>query len=277
MANLKNDEKEILRKYLDSNTRLYSSLMQIREAMENIWNPETPVIVKNYTDHGERHCERIIKKVKSIIRVNFGSKFTDKEIYLLLAGIYLHDIGLKCDVINHPKVLEIAKDFGANFSNVHFIAQKLDSFSLEEQKAIRSNHHYITAAWIKYAFTNENTKLAKAIKDMNSKYVDDLIDICKFHSQLSINECPPGLKFYPNERKRLVAAILRFADELDTNEDKVSFDTMKLYSFPPENSVYWWLHHFTAISFIGDNDNIISISLELNPYDAIHYGNIMAL
>ena len=35
--------------------------------------------------------------------------FLRQEIYLLLAGIYLHDIGMQCDIVKYPEIKEKAE------------------------------------------------------------------------------------------------------------------------------------------------------------------------
>ena len=58
---------------------------------------------------------------------------------------------------------------------------------------------------------------------------------------------------YPNSRKKMVASLLRFADELDISSTRVKIETVKIFSITPENSVYWWLHNYTKINFVGSN------------------------
>lgn len=265
-------ETEIITKYIHD-TKLRGSIEDLREEMEIIWNSETPTIVHGFTDHGEKHCERLAKWAKKIL--NLGKGFTELEVYLLLAGIYLHDIGMKCDILTYPQILDEAKKLGANFKDVVFTAKRLHEFNEEEQKVIRINHHYLAAAWIKYAREEKETQLADVIKKVPSYLVDDLIDICMFHSQLSINDCPKKFKIRTDERKRLVAAILRFSDELDIDKDNVSFDTIKYFYVDPVNSVYWWLHHLTTITFTGQKKNSVNIVIELNSKDYQSYRTVI--
>ena len=64
-----------------------------------------------------------------------------------MAGIYLHDIGMQCDVLRFPEIKAAAEALGARF-DVTFTAAAASSYTIDEQKAIRKNHQYLSAAWI---------------------------------------------------------------------------------------------------------------------------------
>jgi hypothetical protein len=115
--------------------------------------------------------------------------------YLLLAGIYLHDIGMQCDVIMFPEIKKQAEQLGAVFE-FSFKAVDADSYSIEEQKQIRKNHQYLSAAWIEYAQISGKSALGPAAKKIPKGWVGDLMEVCKYHSHLPIYDhfCPasPG-------------------------------------------------------------------------------------
>ena len=95
--------------------------------------------------------------------------------------------------------------------------------------------------------------LSPGIKSVPYDLVDDLMDVCKFHSKLPINDCSDFFTDYPNSRKKMVASLLRFADELDISSTRVKIETVKIFSITHENSVYWWLHNYTKINFVDSN------------------------
>ena len=117
-------------------------------------------------------------------------------------GIYLHDIGMQCDVVRFPKIEEKAERLGANF-NCTFSSEVASCYSLEEQRDIHKNHQFLTAAWIDYSFLTGDTILGQAIKTIPEELISDLIDVCKYHSGLPITECPQEFKFDPKGRKQL--------------------------------------------------------------------------
>ena len=271
MANFTDIEKKLLDTYIEDN-RLNTSLRMIREAMENIWASDAPRIIKGYTDHGEKHCQRLIEYVDKLLEANEGNKLSEKEMYILIAGIYLHDIGMQCDISNSLAIKKIAEDLGAEF-HTEFTSHISTDYSIDEQKEIRNNHQYITGAWIKYAYRNDDTIISSAIKSVEFDLVNDLIDVCMYHSKLPITECPQSFRHYQNERKKLVAALLRFADELDIDKNRVSIDTVKLFSLNIHNTLYWWIHNQTKVIFC--TPKVIRLSVLLNPHNLELYGEII--
>jgi formylglycine-generating enzyme required for sulfatase activity len=260
-------ESRIIQKYI-SDPSLSDSLADIHKVMESIWRSDVR-IVKNYTDHGMEHSIRIAGFVEKLLEVNPSVKFSEQEIYLLLAGIYLHDIGMQCDVIKYPEIKNKAKKLGAKF-DVLFTAETANDYLPEQRDAIRENHHYLSAAWIDYLYEGNDPALSNFMQSIPDDLVDDLIDICKFHSKLPINNCPDSFIHHPNNRKKLVAALLRFADELDISSSRVDLKTVKLFTIKPDNSVYWWLHNYTNINFIETNK--IRVTVRLHPKDFESYG-----
>jgi hypothetical protein len=256
-------------------TRLQSGLASIREAVEDIWRPEVRII-HDYTDHGIEHSERLAEFVAKLLKANDGQELSTREMYLLLAGIYLHDIGMQCDVVRFPEIKKKAEDLGAVF-DIEFNANTANEYSIEEQQEIRKNHHYLAAAWIDYAYStkehDKETVLGPAIKKVPEDMVDDLMDVCKHHSTLPISSCSSSFQFRPNKRKRLIAALLRFSDELDIDAKRVSIETVKNFSFDPRNSVYWWLHNKTHIDF--KTRNVILLSIRLNSADFKQYSSFV--
>lgn len=264
-------ENRIITKYI-TDPQLSRSLVLIRGVMEEIWAIDAPRIVQHYTDHGVAHCERLVGFVEKLLRINPGAQFSQREIYLLFAGIYLHDIGMQCDIAKYPKIKEKAEGIGAEF-NMVFPTKPVNGYSLDQQKEIRKNHHFLSAAWIDYLYEVNDPVLSFAIKSIPPTLVIDLMDVCKFHSKLPIDSCPEPFQLYPNSRKRMIAALLRFADELDISETRVEFNTVKIFSIGSENNVYWWLHNHTIVDFVGSN--IVYLNLTLNPQDYESYGSFL--
>lgn len=76
----------------------------MREFVENLWKIGAPLIIKDFTDHGEAHCQRVAHYAANILSANKGKEFSQEEMYSLLAGIYLHDIGMQCDISRFPVI-----------------------------------------------------------------------------------------------------------------------------------------------------------------------------
>lgn len=264
-------ENRVLAKYI-SDITLSRSLTSIRGVMESIWANEAPRVVTDYTDHGEEHSKRVAYFAEKLLQANPDAKFSQQEIYLLLAGIYLHDIGMQCDIVKYPEIKKKAEGLGAKFKK-GFTAKTTGDYSFEEQKEIRKNHDFLSAAWIDYLYEGKDPVLSHGIKSIPYDLVDDLIDVCKFHSKLPITDCSDCFSDYPNSRKKMVSSLLRFADELDISSTRVKLETVKIFSINPENSIYWWLHNYTKINFVDCNK--INIKVNLHPEDFKLYSSFV--
>jgi WD40 repeat protein len=267
MAEFTDVEKQLLERVTDD--RLRVSLAEIRQAAEDIWADDAPRIIQDYTDHGIAHSERLAGFAAKLLVANDGRDLSAQEMYLLLAGIYLHDIGMQCDVVQFPEVRERAEVLGAQF-DIEFTAETASGYSIDEQKAIRRNHQYLAAAWIDHANRTGATVLGPAAKTIPEDLVDDLMDVCKHHAKLPITDCPLTFTFDPTGRKQLVAALLRFADELDVDGHRVSIETVKNFRLDPRNSAYWWLHNRTKVVFSARN--VILLAIRLHPDDVKQHG-----
>lgn len=231
--------------------KLHQCLTNLRVAIEPLWAPGAPRIVQDFTDHGMDHYQRIAGYVGKILesKTPEAKPLSPIEMFLLLSGIYLHDVGMQCDVTNedHKEIKLKAEQLGADFGGVEFTATGAARYSLDEQKAIRKNHHYLSAAWIDYAHRTGKTSLGLAAKQIPYDLVQDIMEVCLHHTSLDIEDCPR--KGARDTRKRLVAAMLRFADELDIAWNRVEMAHVTDFVVNPENQVYWCLHNLTEVTF----------------------------
>ncbi len=244
------------------------SLQLIAEAVRSIWRG--PCIVRNYTDHGVEHSIRVISLAQRVLAAYDGPILSEPERFVLLAACWLHDVGMQCDVVRFPEILELARQtYGANPEGV-FTASTADVYSEEEQLRLRADHHLLSAAWIHYARTNNSTVLATAIKTIPDDLVREVIDVCRYHAKLPIRECPESFTHLASGRKQLIAAVLRLADELDIDRSRVDLETVKNFSIGDHNAAFWWLHSRTAISYAGRT--AIVMKIRLHPDDFRTYG-----
>jgi hypothetical protein len=269
LAEFTDIEKQLMERITES--RLRDSLALIRNAVEDIWADDAPRIIQDYTDHGIHHSERLVDYAAQSLAANDGRPLSAEETYLLLAGIYLHDIGMQCDVVKYPEIKAKAEAMGAKF-DVEFSAKTASSYTIDEQKAIRKNHHLLTSALIDYARRTGETVLGPAIRTVPDELVGDLIDVCKYHAKLPISECPITFTLDERGRKQLVAALIRFADELDVDGHRVSIETVKSFRLDPRNAVYWWLHQLTKVVIAG---NVITLTTRLCPDDEQPHGSLV--
>ncbi len=196
-----------------------------------MWGDPAARLIQGYTDHGIPHSRRVAGYACHLLAQNGGPPFSPQEIYLLLAGTYLHDIGMQCDVVKWPRIRKLAEKQGARF-DLSFTASDINSYTHEEQKAIRSQHHHLAAAWIEFARSGQ-TVLGPAAQSIPPDLVGDLMEVCRYHAHLSIEDCPASGKVHRKFRVQLVAAVLRLADELDIAAARVEMATVKNFNLPP--------------------------------------------
>lgn len=178
---------------------------------------------------------------------------------------------MQCDVMRYPDIKDHAERLGAKLE-VEFNAKTATSYTIDEQKVIRENHHYLAAAWIYYAHRIQKSILGNAVRSIPEDLVEDLMDICIYHTKLLINNCSIEFKLDPTGRKRLIAALLRLSDELDIDYRRVSIETVKNFSFEDSNSYFWWLHNKTRVHI---NNNLVTLIIMLNPIDYRKYKKFM--
>jgi hypothetical protein len=250
-------------------SELRQSLDSLRRASEAIWDPAAPRLIKNFTDHGPAHSNRVVEAASKLVRANRDKPLSEQELYLLIAAAYLHDIGMQCDVRRFPAVREEAEKLGASFAYGFGVSGSND-FSHDDQQALRGNHHYLSAAWIAHARVTGTTELGAAIKTIPTNLVEDLMDVCMYHSKLRIADCEGRFQVDRTQRKRLVAALLRIADELDIESTRARLSVVKSFAISADSALYWWLHNCTKITFVSENT--IEIDVILHPDDATKHG-----
>jgi hypothetical protein len=266
---------------------LLGNLHNIKEAIGSIWIPNVHVI-NDFTDHGKQHSERVLNWASyllPILKENTGRDLSDVERYLLLASGFLHDIGMQCDIIKFPHIKKEAEELGADFSGVVFDAKSSSNYSSTAQGKIRDNHHYLAAAWIQCAYTNRGANpvsgLDDAAKLIKPLLVQDLKDICLYHSKSPIDTNFGTSKYDKNIRLQLIAVLLRFADELDIDLFRVPTGIHKNFRLSPENIRYWWFHERTHIYLDYECEKgkivggVITLEVCLHPDDIDKYGSLV--
>jgi hypothetical protein len=262
-------EKSILYNRLDELQQL--SIQACKLFLKKIWAREP--LIRHYTDHGLNHSLRILKIIEQIPYIK-NDFLTQDESYALLLGIFLHDIGMQCDIRKHEIVKMTAENkYNAVFNEKY--KQDSDSLSANQQEDIRTNHHLLTAAWLEVTACDRgfSSRLQSVVQTIPDTIMSDVIDICKYHSKLDINECENHFKHLNNQRKKLVAALLRLGDELDINYDRVDMVVVREFASKGENSVFWYLHNNTIVK-IKDDFNI-EVYFRVYPKDTEKYSDYL--
>lgn len=177
------------------------------------------------------------------------------EVFILLAAVYLHDIGMQ---IANSKVAELPS-VQEYFLEAGFSKQQFQlPLSEEALTLIREHHHLITADCI----TNS---LRSDVRDSLPKlglesYLPIVASVCWAHGHwLTTNESyleyeerlNPTLTQDGEVRPDLLAAFLRVGDLLDLDKRRVNIDRLRQIDLPDESTLHWLKHHYVEACRLG--------------------------
>ena len=218
-------------------------LENVCTAAEHIWSRP---LHRYYTDHTVDHSERIIALLDGLTA---GMMSTDKrllptEIFILLAAAYLHDIGMQ---------------------NEKFAGGNLDE--------IRAHHSEQTAEMI-YAVFEDPAHAFPIPLARDPGLVEAVALVAKGHRRMDLNAAgyEPFVHGGEKLRLRLLAALLRFGDELDMDHRRVDLEQMKLLDLPVESQLHWGKCHY--VSGVSIVDEYIRVSYRF-PQDRPDYEDLI--
>ena len=232
----------------------------IRGGIMEVWS--TPRVIPNFTDHGFSHNQRVIAKLWQLYqqRTPRLSNLLPEEVEVLLAAAYLHDIGMQCTSA------ELFSRVGAKVRST-----LPANYSSEEQTEIRKHHHLLSAEMIQWGFNvaigGQLPRAFVAVKRLPGDLITPIKHVVRYHSQLDVEQCPKT--FLGTRRLRLLAALLRFADELDICRDRVNINEVHLYPRPLPAEYWWWIHYYTTEIEISGYQ--LTFHLRLHPADEANH------
>lgn len=181
-----------------------------------------------YTLHGTDHSKAIISKLDKLVDgINPGSELTKPEIFYLLASVYLHDVGM---LISNTDDEDRANTISA---------QKKKPITKED--LIRDEHHLRSG---KYIVEKEE------VLDLDHVESECVKLICEGHRVVKLDTENYNDRLVGDERIRirLLAALLRFSDELDISYERAPKELMKLLmdDMPDYSRLQWLKHYYTS-------------------------------
>jgi len=145
----------------------------------NFWQINAP----EFTDHGKKHCMRVMERLDQLIPESVLIKMNGLELYILLCGTWLHDIGM------------LVRE------------QKGEKFSPEQ---IREIHHELSRNLVLEKYREYGI--------LHKNEAEYIAKVCYCHRVVSIaqefvnrRDVVGSEEVYP----RFLAGLLRLADELD--------------------------------------------------------------
>jgi len=164
-----------------------------------------------YTDHGGKHFDEVVRFAGFLIETTFNqsnSSLTPYELYLLLCAIRVHDAGNIDGREDHNKrAVSILMEYGGNI--------KFDTTELDLIGTIAQAHGGLT-------IDEDKDIIGRTLPEVTTAGGADV-------------------------RPQLVAALVRFADEICEHSSRASIHHINHNSLPEENKLF----HFYAKSIAG--------------------------
>ena len=206
------EDSKIVQRLRDTDLQLYSDYCGMRNCLREIL-PFMSMNIKYYTDHGIGHSLRVIEVLDELIIDEVLEEMTSPELYLLLCGVWLHDIGM---LINYdPVTMRELKD-----------------------DEIRKKHHELSKKFVMKNFSKLD------IRDRNRAEI--IGDMCFFHRGENDINMLDEEDYILNEkiRPRFIAALLRLADALDLHTSRApDFIPKNIMIMPIESQLNWRVYN----------------------------------
>jgi hypothetical protein len=238
----RSDMNKTLMNILDADQR--RAVENIRDAANRIW---ARPLHRYFTDHTVAHTERIIALMDGLtagMMAVADKRLMPTEVFVLLCAAYLHDIGMQ---------------------NEKFAKGDLDK--------IRAHHNEQTAEMIYRVFEDPANAFAIPLA-RDPGLVESVALVAKGHRGVKLDGAEYASIVHGDEtlRLHLLAALLRFGDELDIDHRRVDLETIKLMTIPPESQLHWWKCHY--VSGVSIVDEYIKIAYRL-PQDRPDYEGLI--
>jgi tetratricopeptide (TPR) repeat protein len=190
----------------------------IETVRNEIWKEN---LIKHYTKHGIDHSERIVQYLGKLLEA-FPALLNQQERFVLLAAIFLHDIGNQLP----------------GYAGISIKS----TYNTEELEKIRKNHHLSSCQAIKDSI-KANAKLSLGL-NLCKEYTDFIALLCKYHRKLDLKYLKDTSIAGDPLRLHLLGALLKLGDELDADYRRVNMEVLNIIDISTESKFYWWSHHY---------------------------------
>ena len=218
----------------------------INSIIENVKDFHDNPFLYSFTDHGIKHSTRMLDCINSLLEgCQQKSLLNEYECYVLIAAIYLHDIG-----IQESKV-EVLTKFARAY-NIPF-----DS-TINIPEFVRNNHHFISAYLIKEDISGKSEPLVY-VGDVELGYYIALV--VESHG-IDFSEKDDIYRTYIYHDKsidiKLLSVLLCLADAFDCDNRRIDQKKFKYVELPKISRIHWIKHLY--VKGIIFKNRIITIS-----------------
>ena len=165
-------------------------------------------VFSEYTDHSDIHALSVIQTCNDILDEDKKDELNADEIYVLLMGCYLHDIGMGISSNDYLEFTAGKEGYGGLNENA----------TIEEiQNEVRSHHNEFSAAFIH--------KYSELLDFPSDKHTTAVAQIAKGHRKVDLfdeEEYPDEIVLDNGNSICLpyLAALVRISDEIDVSADR---------------------------------------------------------
>ncbi len=186
-------------------------------AIERLW--EHPVH-HYFTDQGVTHSKRIRTLLGGLTvrMMQTASRLSPTEAFVLLVATYLHDAGMQDE-----------------------------RFAGSEIQEVYAHYHEQTAATFYRIAEDPQNAIPASLRD-NPALVQSVLLVTMGHRRTDLASSRYDQLHVDGEtlRLRLLAALLRFAEELDADHRRVDLERMERLNLPVLTRLTWWTRHYVA-------------------------------
>lgn len=194
-------EKRLARQNVNLSERYKNAVFSMRYILEN-YNKNFP----EYTDHSLLHVMDVIDIVNQLAAEHL-SKLSDKELYILLMGVLVHDVGMGIPSSHYEQYAKVAVNMPKNIQEDE-----------EYGEMVRKHHHRLSAGFVK------NKWKLLDIPDEEYAGLISLLALGHRGPEIHNREWYPEVYVMKDGSKVslcYLAALLRLADEMDVSQERV--------------------------------------------------------
>lgn len=183
-----------------------------------------------FTKHDIGHSFRIMRRINDLIdKTQIG--LTEKERFVLICAILLHDIGMQTD---------------------KYLTLEEKKLPREDQlQIVRKRHHIYSEKFIK-----ENIEHLKLNSHIN--YVDAIAFVARHHRKVEDLKSIKEFDHVSSEkiRIRLLCALLILGDCLDISNERIDIKKIDYQEIGNESLLHWFTHYYVS-DIIPENQQIV--------------------
>jgi hypothetical protein len=210
-------------------------------------------LLPHFTDHSVSHSDRMVEYVDKLIEPiqNNSRKITDKELFILYAACYLHDIGMGYEKAGNTRTiadLELEQDWK-------------DLSEESRRDYLRKYHHKISAELVLRSTTNYDRPINIQLNQEDKP--EYIAYLCEAHCmEINSDEYKTLIKHYPNIRLPVLSGLLRIADIIDESRRRAEPAKEKVLDLELPEQIHWWRHYYIEDVTFDKEARIIWINFD---------------